>query len=42
MEEAMSHALLAMRRARYNVAQLRPRRPIRNKRNIYLPFAVLV
>ncbi len=38
----MSHALVAVRRGRRNVALPRLRRPIREKPNIWLPFAVLV
>ena len=38
----MSHALVAVRRGRRNVAWLRLRRPIREKPNISLPFAALV
>ena len=37
----MSHALMAVRRARRHVAQLRLRRPIRDYPSGYLRFVVL-
>jgi hypothetical protein len=37
----MSHALVAVRRGRRHVAQLRLRRPIRDKPSGYLRFAAL-
>jgi hypothetical protein len=38
----MSHTLVAVRRGRRNVAQLRPRRPICRKPIIHLPVAIVV
>ena len=38
----MSHALMAVQRARRNVVRLRLRRPIPENPNISLPFAALV